>query len=299
LWVSERAAKDYKDLDDATRDKFALCFEKMTTHQSLDAHRHKAFQNKSFKVDCECFDADANPARPFYYRDRDKKRVVLCRLVYHPGTYDRLIDSHDSVLKANHPPYKHLSEIVPKRPAILFVSLGDTPMIASQAYALLKLQANVTKVVLAYPNDHPGISQKAHKLARDFQSESIACDLKPILGLKEAKFEDVNSTQACEIYLKAVNEIIAELQRTAPDAEIHLLLSGGRKSMATLNLFAAQRTGLTRVWHTLVKDLAFERQLEEELRQASNANARRNILFLRRHSAEHFALFAVPVFLIQ
>lgn len=133
LWVSEHAAKDYEGLNEAIREYFARCFEKMTTHQLLDVHQHDKFENDKFKIDCECFDANANPARPFYYRDRERNRVILCRLVYHPGTYDRLINSNESVLRNDHPAHQPLFEIIPKRSAILFASLGDTSMIASQA----------------------------------------------------------------------------------------------------------------------------------------------------------------------
>jgi len=44
------------------------------------------------------------------------------------------------------------------------------------------------------------------------------------------------------------------------------------------------------------QDRALEQQLEEELKCAPNASARRDILFLRRHSTGNFDLFTVPVF---
>jgi CRISPR-associated protein (TIGR02584 family) len=131
----------------------------------------------------------------------------------------------------------------------------------------------------------------ARKLADDCGKEKIPCNRRPIHGL-----QDVASKADCEVYLRAIAQTITELQQQSSDTEVHVLLSGGRKSMATLNLFAAQRAGLSLVWHTLVKDHKLEQRLEEELRQALSPTRRRDILFLRQYPPENFDLFAVPVF---
>jgi hypothetical protein len=122
----------------------------------------------------------------------------------------------------------------------------------------------------------------------------VECDSKPVHGLT-----DVSSKSDCELYLKTVTQTITEYKQRFPDAEAHLLLSGGRKSMAALNLFAAQYAALSRVWHTLVKDPKFERRIEDELLSAPNPTMRRDILFLRRYTPENFDLFPVPIFTIQ
>lgn len=291
LWMSETAWKEYEKLNPAIRQSFKTCFEKMTTRQSLDAHVHKAFPNQQFKTDCFCFDADSNPARPFYYRDDE--RVVLCRLVYHPDSYERLIGGSNSVLRKDHPAFKPVSELLESQ-SILVAPLGDSPMVVSQAYTLLEQQCQIVRVVLLYPGANQSISNKAEDLKNDFEREGVTCDLKPIPNLK-----DVMSTTDCELYLRLVAQTVTELQEQNRDAEISLLLSGGRKSMATLNLFAAQHAGLTKVWHTLVNDSKVEQQIGDALKQAVSSKVRRNIFFLRDNPLDQFTLFPVPVFPIS
>lgn len=291
LWVSEAAWQDYEELSPEMRQMFKNCFKKMTTRQSLDAHAHGAFQGQ-FDTDCHCFDADSNPARPFSYLDG--KRLVLCRLVYHPDTYERLISGHNKVLKKDHVAFKPLANLLDSQ-SILVTSLGDSPMVVSQAYTLLQQRYKVLRTVVLYPDANRSISNTAQALKAAFEREGAVCELKPIQGLS-----DVKATADCEIYLRFVAQIVTELQQQNQEAEINLLLSGGRKSMAVLNLFAAQRAGLAKVLHTLVNDSKLERQIEDDLRNAvSSHTARRNILFLRNYSLDQFTLFPVPVFSLR
>jgi CRISPR-associated Csx14 family protein len=287
IWLSQQAIEDFDKTSGATRNNFLNCFRRMTNPKMEKVNRHPKLND--FETDCYCLKLGNTQERPFYYIQNN--RVVLCRLTLKGSTFEQLVDHRKELWRRDHPPLKRLTEVISKSASILVIPLGETQMIAAQAYTLLNQETDIKAVTLLYPELHPGISQIAKQLARDFSAEKVPCEQKAISGLK-----DVLSKEDCEVYLKAIAQNIIEIQQRYPDAEVHLLLSGGRKSMATLNLFAAQRAGLTRIWHTLAKDLALEQQLEDELKRAPNASARREILFLRRHSLEKFDLFSVPVF---
>jgi len=242
------------------------------------------------------------PERPFYYTlpnpihtypKKEVHQVVVCGLsVERENQYEPSADDH--LRKADREPHCPLSGLpsAPSdKPVILLAPLGETPMVATQAYALLRQFAEVSRVVLLYPSEHTAIANAASDLKSDFNREKVECDLRPIAGLS-----DVDSTQACQTYLEAVTATLSHVQRQDSEREIQLLLSGGRKSMAALNLFAAQRAGLPRVWHTLVRDPVTENRVAEELSRAASPSERRDVLFLRRHALDSFDLFPVPVF---
>jgi hypothetical protein len=306
VWLSSTAFARFEELWRHNRNRaeeFRKCFRQMRQTGRLKSENgmHGTFGNKGATF--HFYKRRRTVERPFYYTrphpihlypEKEVRQVVVSGLSVEQGNgqYDppvtELLSNADLEPKY---PLSDLPAMARNRRIVLLAPLGDTPMVASQAYALLKQQADIIAICLLYPGAHTRIADMARRLADDFVKEGIGCNQRPVRGLK-----DVASTADCETYLKEVAQTISELQQQSPDAEIHLLLSGGRKSMATLNLFAAQRAGLSLVWHTLVKDYQLDQQLEEELRQAPSRTKRRDILFLRRHAPENFDLFAVPVF---
>jgi hypothetical protein len=306
VWLSCTAFEQFKELWHNNRNRaeeFRKCFRQMQQPGRLKSQNgmHGTFGNKGATF--HFYKRHRTVERPFYYTrphpihlypEKEVRQVVVSGLSVEQanGQYDPPVKEWLSHIDLE-PKYR-LSDLptVPRnRRIVLLAPLGDTPMVASQAYVLLQQEANVIAVELLHPGEHNKNTTMARTLADDFRKEGISCNRRPISGLR-----DVASTADCEIYLRAIAQTITELQQQSPDTEVHLLLSGGRKSMATLNLFAAQRAGFSLVWHTLVKDYALEQRLEEELRQASSPTKRRDILFLRQYRPEKFALFAVPVF---
>jgi hypothetical protein len=239
--------------------------------------------------------------RPFYYTrpnpialypKKQVKEVVVCGLSVEQGNGGYSPTAEQLLEQADREPLHPLSDLptgAERQPAALLAPVGDTPMVASQAYVLLQQVFDIASVNLLYPGKNPEITRSARGLADDFGAEKVKCEL-----ISASNLTDVDSTAACHSYLKALADALTGLARNYPDHEVQLLLSGGRKTMAALNMFAAQYAGLPRVWHTLVRDARLEKRMEQEL-QGASPTRRRDILFLRRYATDNFELFAVPV----
>jgi hypothetical protein len=111
---------------------------------------------------------------------------------------------------------------------------------------------------------------------------------------------DVDSEAACETYLKALLSTIDDLRTRYPDRELALSLSGGRKGMSALTLFAAQQAGIGHLYHTLITDPDLEERIEEEtslesLDRLPTDDARAQRLFLEVYGQESIELFTIPL----
>jgi len=183
------------------------------------------------------------------------------------------------------------------RDSILIVPLGIAPMIATQIYTLLtRLKHKVQRVVLIYPSHASEILEGVSLLEKAFKHEKITCDPIPVRNL-----EDIESTDDCHIYQSKLEATILEMLKKYPDCKIELALSGGRKGMAALAIFAAQRTGLRYVYHTLIADRELDQRVEnqttiEELSRLTRTEYCER-LFLRAYKNQEaqFRLFKVPV----
>jgi hypothetical protein len=292
VWLSRRAADEYQGFDSDSRHQWDRVFQRMTDPAYLSAREHGRFQNKQFssRTDCKCLDLDSNHLRPFYHIDGP--RLIVARATKHPGTYDQLIDGSVGVRREDHPAFQPWP-LSSSKPIVLVASLGKEPMVASQAAVLLQQLhgRKVADVELVYAGGHRSIPNLAKEL-KAFEDNDFPCNLQPV-----EKIDDTNSTDKCQEYLGKVHDLVRGLQRSAPEDEIHFLLSGGRKTMAAMNLFAAQRAGLTKVWHTLVREPRRERRIEEAVREARSAPERHKIWFLQdpRFGADCFDIFPVPV----
>jgi CRISPR-associated Csx14 family protein len=188
----------------------------------------------------------------------------------------------------------------PEKESVLIVPLGDSPMIATQLYTLLTYQgSNIREVVLVFPAK---VKPGADLLVKAFKDEGkgVECIPKKIPG-----FDDIDSTKACEAFEKTLDEAIDEACKRHPGCQIEMTLSGGRKGMAALAMFVAQRKGIRYLYHTLIPDNRVLDQVEDEttvdaLRPTMvSKELRNNRLFLRAYEGEgpftKFVLFKVPV----
>ena len=155
---------------------------------------------------------------------------------------------------------------------ILIASLGESPVVITAMYDLLTEQEKlpISKVIVLHP-----------------QEETIryAVDL-----IQDA--------------LKDTCEVIQDIHQRNP-YKIELALSGGRKGMAALAMFAAQRKGIRYVYHTLITDKDTSRKVDQEtdLKKLTSPELsekeRNNRLFLRKYEGNgpytKFVLFKVPV----
>ncbi len=96
--------------------------------------------------------------------------------------------------------------------------------------------------------------------------------------------------------VKAADDLI----KNHPEDEIRLLLSGGRKGMTALSYFAAQRSGIAKVYHTVITDPELENRVENEcsiesLKNLGGRKKRAEKMFLECYPDENFELFEIPV----
>ncbi len=183
------------------------------------------------------------------------------------------------------------------REYILLVPLGKTPMIATQTYTLLQQQEGVTisAVAILYPRQNPVIDNAANLLKKQFENKGIPFHQFPIANLK-----DIDSYLNAETYLTELLQTINMLRQQYPQHKIALSLSGGRKGMSALALFAAQRASIDHVYHTLIADPNLERKIENEttyasLQKLATDEERAQRLFLDAYPHEAFTLFPIPI----
>ncbi len=191
------------------------------------------------------------------------------------------------------------AESVSMEESALIVPLGNRPMVATQLYTLLTYQgSNIRKVVLVYPANSQEINNGVDLIQKAFEDEGkeVSC-----LPVKVQGYKDIDSKDACIAYEKALEDAIDAVRK---NYHIELALSGGRKGMAALAMFVAQRKGIRYVYHTLITDKQLSDQVEQEteiedLRSPINEPHRNNRLFLREYEGNgpytKFVLFKVPV----
>ena len=307
VWLSETAHAAFMDFfskDGNTAENFRESFRQMqylgALRSSNGMHGTFSGQGRTFHF----FKRRRTPWRPFYYTAPDPvhlgrgkvERVVICGLSVEQGngqyspSKEALKDTADTT------PRYRLADL-PSRSAVLLAPLGKAPMVVTQAVELLRRRQEyglkIEHAELLYPGAHPGIRNLAQDLREAFRWRGgVTCGLRPITDM-----ENVGSSEDCEQYLREAIQSIDRLRQEHSGLEVHLLLSGGRKVMAAMNLFAAQRTGLTKVWHTLLQGFDQERRIEEAWRKARSKPERHKIWFLQdpRWGPDSFDLFPVPV----
>lgn len=290
--VTEDLIEDYRALGPQLQSKLIGYTRRMRYPQHLDA---KASGPRGWETNCEVYPEHKAHAklRIFYYWDRPRDTIILCRAMLHQE-YDR----KGTVW------YQEQADTYPisalERDCVLLVPLGKTPMVATQTYTLLQESEEdgmptIPAVAVLYPEDSTTIGKGVRMLRKQFRRRSTEFLEIPIPGLR-----DVDSEAACETYLEALLAAIEKLRDQYPDRELVLSLSGGRKEMSALSLFAAQRTGIKRLYHTLIHDPDLEEQIEDEttikvLDGLSTDDDRAQRLFLDAYDREQFELFTVPV----
>jgi hypothetical protein len=295
LYLSQTAFEEYQQFGLQIQQNFDHCFHRMTNAQLLESHKHSKFGNQ-FQTDCSCFKMGRTQERPFYYRDKDK--VIVCRLTLHGSTYEQLI-SKGELWRNDHLPFKPLSHLH-RGEAVLLVPLGETPMIATQTSVLLSERESlqISYIVALYPEGHASVRNSADLLADLCDRRGVYFEKKPIRNLK-----DIDSDSACKTYLGELLKAIDELRAKYPAKQIVLSLSGGRKGMSALSLFAAQRTGIGQVYHTLITDPALEDRIEREcsLEVLNKLTPKQQAarLFLENYDHNQFALFPIPVISVR
>jgi hypothetical protein len=190
-----------------------------------------------------------------------------------------------------------------KKEHILLGTLGTRPMIATQLHTLLtKEGVSIPEIVLFYPALSRKILDGVQLLERVIKEENRRPGKKISLRKVEiAGREDIDSDEACIDFQQHLENEIERIQHDFPDKRVLLSLSGGRKGMTAMSIFAAQKKGLPYVYHTLISDEKLSKKIDEQTTVEALNNPRvtpterNNRLFLRSYGMEQFTLFRVPV----
>ena len=296
---------------------FSICFEQMKDPYRLQGKIHGSFSRDTFSF--HFYKRPATAERPFYHTEpqgihffpkANVERVIISGLAieqpdgsYRPSA-DQLLQAFDSEERTF-----PLDDVVPPiaelekknfHETVLVVPLGATPMVATQLCALLQSQGRTIKeVALVYPQ-HPTIQQGADMLQEAFQDEKIDCTPVVVKGRK-----DIDSREACLDFEQTLSDTIDAVRKKHPDCQLELALSGGRKGMAALSMFVAQRKNIHYVYHTLINDEQLSERVERETKLAElsgtriSKQIRNDRFFLRAYEGNgpytKFVLFKVPV----
>ena len=305
VWLSKTAYEQYRHWAEQGSHyvhEFLTCFKQMRDPVLLKNRMHGTFGDMHF------FKRRRTRERPFYYTlphpihlypKKRVEQVIICGLSVEQGNGQYDLPA-DELLKLNdRQPYKRLSELN-TRDHVLLVPLGNSPMIATQTYTLLQEsdaegRPHIPTVAVLYPERSATIGNNVGLLRKQFEHRGVEFLHYPIKDLA-----DVDSTAASRTYLNAILETIQKLRIKYPDRQIALSLSGGRKGMAALTLFAAQQAGIERVYHTLITDNRLERKIStettyNELVKLPTEQAKASRLFLDDYGRENFALFTIPI----
>lgn len=303
VWLSKRAYDRYERLKGGTDAKaFLTGFLQMQFPARLKGGKHGCqgqfcYYKRSSTRQRPIFRTEPNRIR--FYPERSVTKVVVCGLALElpNGKYDLTIENIQSPEDLE--PYRQLSDLLPSRRTLL-VPLGESPMIVSQTYELLLRSENegvdqIQAVAVVYPHGSGAIRSAARMLKTQFLLRGIAFHDYGIRGLS-----DIDSEDACQTYIRTLLKATDDLTAKYPQAPLALSLSGGRKGMSALTLFAAETAGIQEVYHTLITDPDLESRIENEtslkaLQTLPTDTERARRLFLDAYPDEHFTLFSIPV----
>ena len=294
VYLSKEAYEFYQANSGETAKRLMSYFRSMRNPQTLSVHKHD-FKGDKTETDCICFKKDQTQLRLFYYQTNSQ--IVVATITGHrsESEYKRIINGQKQVYSKNHPPHIHLSKL--KENSVLIAPLGKTPMVVTQTFVLLSAieGADIERVIVIHPNNSE-IRNGVRLLQTAFKIKGIDRVIKPI---KISSIQDVASSDDCSIYLERLTSVITEAREDNPDKNIHLSLSGGRKGMAALTLFAAQQANIEAVYHTLITDADLEEKIEKETTlvelQKLTRSQQVQRLFLDDYDQSKFELVRVPV----
>ncbi len=183
--------------------------------------------------------------------------------------------------------------------AILIAPLGKSPMVVTQAYTLFSREkVNISRVAVIYPEENGDVIDGFDLLQEVFEEKDVLVLEYPVA------LSDVASTQDCTTFLQELVNTITDLRTQFPEADLRMLLSGGRKGMSALALLAAQQSHISHVYHTLITDQALEDRIEHEcstdqINRMPGTAQKAERLFLDAYPQDKFVLFGIPVIPLQ
>lgn len=192
---------------------------------------------------------------------------------------------------------------------ILIVPLGAAPMVATQLYVLgtEKEGWNIKQVVLIYPEDDTIVegAEMVEIAVREYKRKTGQKYQNDVRHISIRGLRDITSDEHCVIYQNALDQVLQEYSALYSPGQIILALSGGRKGMAAMSIFSAQKAKIRHVYHTLITNSEVENDIIDEttveaLQDLRNDQERNHLLLLKKYNLDgeysQFTLFRMPVF---
>ena len=213
-------------------------------------------------------------------------------------------DLKDWVREADIKPVKRPSDL-PGRKTVLVATLGETPMVVTQAYALMidptchVPPLDVVEIHLVYPQGHAPTRNGANMLKTVCSYRDIKLTPHPL------RMKDLDSYEAITCFTQGLSQAIDQANRS--DADIALLLSGGRKGMSALGFYVAQtkqEPRIQRVYYTTVLNPHTEQKIETRTKDLGSKPLQQQAqllfledkeLFPRGKKTTDLALISVPI----
>ncbi len=288
-----------------------------TTHAKLDG-------SKNATRLLRYFNGLEVPVRPVFYTDPNEladyrrhevERVVICSLEQEKsGRYRTLQEVKSSDDFTTTGIAAAIDLYAPPEPvdSVLIVPLGNTPMVATQLYTLLEnhVLRTIRELVLIYPEQSQSITNGVNIIERmlPLLSHEVRCEKAVVKG-----YEDIVCSKACSDFQQVVEDQIQRVRESVQyrGCTIDLALSGGRKGMTAMTIFAAHQKKIPFVYHTLIPDKRLRQKIEDEtnLEKLSRMSPEKQFkyLFLDEYRLpadppsrySRFKLFRVPVFPLE
>lgn len=296
---SQTAYDQYLELRGNPRKTFRKYFEQMQYPNFIAQKKHGTFGGKGSVFHfCKL---RRTGERPFFYQQ--DKQVVIAQLTYKANnSYQQLSDKLEKrkyVPSATEYEPVHTLKDIDQIGDILLAAVGKSPMVVTQAYTLLQRDeenAMIDKVALVFPEKN-GTVKKGIRMLKDVFRKRAK---KTAVIEYGAALQDVADEHDCATFFNRMIHAIDDLRKKHPDSQIRLLLSGGRKGMTALSYFAAQRSEITKVYHTLITDPELEKRIESEcstenLNRLGSPKKKAEKMFLECYPLNDFDLFEIPV----
>ena len=254
----------------------------------------------SERIFCYFLPQGSSPAQ------HNMQKVVVTAFTKHntEKSYER--DLKDWVKRGDTVPVKRLSDL-PERETVLVAILGETPMVVTQAYALMTNPAchvpplKVIEIRLVYPEGHAPARKGANLL------EKVCSRHRVELKRHGLPIKDLDSDKTITRFTQGLRQTVNRAHAEHPNANVVLLLSGGRKGMSALGFYVAQtqpNPRIQQVYFTTVPDPQKEQMIETNTKNLDSMPPQKqeNLLFLKDEElfpensmATDFTLLSVPV----
>lgn len=226
------------------------------------------------------------------YPRQTVERLIITLFPRHIAGNKYDIELADWVQQPDIVPRYNLNDL-PKRPMILIAPLGESPMVVTQTYRLLQEceRKEMKAIWIVYPGGHAPACNGARILEAVCQQRRVLFHECPL------DIADVNSTETASKFAAGIMDAISQCQQRYTDASIALSISGGRKGMSVLTLYAAQRKGIRYVYHTIIRDPERERAIQTSYENILHRSAalQAELMFLDNMVLSDFDLISVPV----